>query len=187
MRYIKLFECFSIEIINELRVRKEERVQIHKDHNIIVVVPLTHRALRKYANSCQWCINSDLEEWQDYHRGNHAIIIQRNPIKPKIGVTENPVPEEIFTIAKWDRGESSFEDVCQMLNYEFRNEMSLAAYYKQISTIEGLATNIVYYSPTFGVYDMEDNLFSNFNLEIGDVPNVSEETIEIIDTYFSQP
>lgn len=185
MRYIKFFESFSIEIINELRVPREERIQIYKDDNIIVVVPLTHRALRKYANSCQWCINSDVVDWEDYHKGNHVVIIQRNPKKVKIGITNNPIPTEIFIIAKWDNNQSSFEDVCQMLNYDFRNERTLSNYYNQICVIDNFATNIVYYSPTGGVYDMEDNLFASFNLNIDDVPNVSKDIIEIIDNYFS--
>ena len=50
------------EKITEARVPRKERVQLYKDENIIVVVPLTHKALQKYAHQCQWCINDDKNE-----------------------------------------------------------------------------------------------------------------------------
>jgi hypothetical protein len=141
-------------------------------------VPLTHSALIKYSNGCQWCINSDKFEWENYHKGRHVIIIQRKPKIDKIGITGKPIPTEIFSLAKWDNGESSFDDVCMMLEYEFQNDRTMSSYYMSISTdINNFATNIVYYSPFVGggVYDMEDNLLVLFNLGIDDVPNITEE------------
>ena len=70
-------------ILKEVRVPRSERVELYKDENIIVVVPLTHRALKKYAHQCQWCINDDRGEWEDYHQKKHAVIIQRKPKKNK--------------------------------------------------------------------------------------------------------
>jgi hypothetical protein len=143
--------------------------------------------LRKYANSCQWCINGDIDEWEDYHKGRHAVIIQRNPKKVKLGITNNPTPTEIFFIAKWDNNEGSFEDVCQMLDYEFRNDRTMSNYYVNMSNdINNFGTNIVYYSPENGVYDMEDNFLPNFNYEITDIPNVTPEVIEIMDNYLTK-
>ena len=63
-------------ILKETRVPRSERVELYKDENIIVVVPLTHKALKKYANQCQWCINSDNSEWEDYHKGKHNKFIK---------------------------------------------------------------------------------------------------------------
>lgn len=182
---IKSFERH--EIINEVRVPREERVQLYKDDNIIVIVPLTHRALKKYAIGCKWCINSDYGEWEDYHKGNHVIIIQRKAKVPIIGITNNQTSNEIFWLAKWDNNESSFEDVCEILDYEFRNDRTMSDYYLNLTKdINNFSTNIVYYSPSSGsVYDMEDNLFANFNLNINDVPNVNKDIIEIIGNYFS--
>jgi hypothetical protein len=174
-------------IVSEVRVPRDERVELYKDDNIIVVVPLTHSALRKYATSCQWCINGDIDEWEDYHKGRHAVIIQRNPKKVKLGITNNPTPTEIFFIAKWDNNESSFEDVCQILDYEFRNDRTMSNYYVNMSNdINNFGTNIVYYSPENGVYDMEDNFLPNFNYEIADIPNVTPEVIEIMDNYLTK-
>jgi hypothetical protein len=162
-------------------------VELYKDDNIIVVVPLTHRALQKYAHQCQWCINDDKDEWEDYHKGLHAVIIQRNPKKPKVGITGQPVPSEIFLLAKWDNNQSSFEDVCQMLDYEFRNDRTMSDYYVTISNdINNFATNIVYYSPETGIYDQENNFLWNFNIEINDIPNVKPKVIEIMDEYLTQ-
>lgn len=174
-------------IIKEVRVPRSERVELYSDNNIIVVVPLTHRALQKYAHECQWCINSDLGEWEDYHKGKHAVIIQRNPKKPKIGITGNPTASEIFLLSKWDNNESDFDDVCQMLDYEFRNDRTMSDYYVTISNdINNFATNIVYYSPENGVYDQEDNFLWNFNYEITDIPNVTPEVIKIMDDYLQE-
>ena len=171
-------------MINEVRVSRNERVQLYKDGNIIVVVPLTHRALKKYANSCQWCINSDLSEWEDYHQGLHAIIIQRNPKKIKIGITGRPIPSEIFLIRKWVNNESSFEDVCEMLDYEFRDYRTMSDYFINITNdINNFATNIVYYSPTNGIYDMEDNYLGDYNYKISDIPHITPEVIGIMDEF----
>jgi hypothetical protein len=172
------------EELNEVRVPRSERVELYKDDNIIVVVPLTHRALQKYAHQCQWCINDDKDEWEDYHKGLHAVIIQRNPKKPKVGITGQPTASEIFLLAKWDNNQSSFEDVCQMLDYEFRNDRTMSDYYVTISNdMNNFATNIVYYSPETGIYDQEDNFLWNFNIEINDIPNVKPKVIEIMDDY----
>jgi hypothetical protein len=174
-------------VINEIRVPRSERVELYKDDNIIVVVPLTHRALQKYAHQCQWCINDDKGEWEDYHKGLHAVIIQRNPKKPKVGITGNPTASEIFLLAKWDNNQSSFEDVCQMLDYEFRNDRTMSNYYVTISNdINNFATNIVYYSPKTGIYDQEDNFLWNFNIEINDIPNVKPKVIEIMNDYLTK-
>jgi len=174
------------EIITETRVKKSDRVQLYKDENIIVVVPLTHIALRKYANSCQWCINDDKDEWEDYHKGKHAVIIQRNPKKVKIGITGNPIPSEIFFIDKWDNGNSTFQDICGILGYEFKDEDNMKDYYLNLTNnINNFGTNIVYYSPENGIYDMEDNFLWNFNYEISDIPNVTPEVIKIMNDYLS--
>jgi hypothetical protein len=174
-------------IIREVRVPRSERVELYRDDNIIVVVPLTHRALQKYANQCQWCINSDVDEWEDYHKGKHVVIIQRNPKKPKMGITGHPTASEIFLLSKWDNNESSFEDVGQMLDYEFRNDRTMADYYVNISNdINNFATNIVYYSPENGIYDQEDNFLWNFSYEITDIPNVTPEVIKIMDDYLQE-
>lgn len=175
------------EELNEVRVPRSERVELYKDNNIIVVVPLTHRALQKYAHQCQWCINDDIDEWEDYHKGKHAVIIQRNPKKPKIGITGNPTASEIFLLAKWDNNQSSFEDVCQMLDYEFKNDRTMSDYYVTISNdMNNFATNIVYYSPETGIYDQEDNFLWNFNIEINDIPNVKPKVIELMDDYLQE-
>jgi len=175
------------EELNEVRVPRSERVELYKDDNIIVVVPLTHRALQKYAHQCQWCINDDKGEWEDYHKGLHAVIIQRNSKKPKVGITGHPTASEIFLLAKWDNNQSSFEDICQMLEYEFRNDRTMSDYYVTISNdINNFATNIVYYSPETGIYDQEDNFLWNFNIEINDIPNVKPKVIEIIDDYLTE-
>jgi len=182
MKYIGKFENF--EKINEVRVPRDERIQLYKDDNIIVIIPLTHRALIKYSSGCQWCINSDKWEWEEYHKGRHVIIIQRNPKTQKVGITGNKLSTEIFYIAKFVNEESTFDDVCQMLEFDFKDVKHMIDYYKSISKdINNFSTNIVYYSPFVGgggVYDMEDNYLPNFNFTIDDVPNITNEINNII-------
>lgn len=171
-------------ILSEVRVPRDERVELYRDDNIIVVVPLTHRALQKYAHKCQWCINDDKTDWEDYHQGQHAVIIQRNPKKLKMGITGNPTASEILIMSRWDEGGYKFRDVCEILGYEFKDEKDMGDYYVKISDdINNFATNIVYYSPENGLYDMEDNSLWSFNIEINDIPNVTSEVIKIMDDY----
>ena len=171
------------KILREVRVPREERVELYKDENIIVIVPLTHRALKKYATYCQWCINDDLGEWEDYHKGKHAVIIQRKPKKVKMGITGNPIPSEILLLSRWGEG-YTFNDVQDILGYEFESKDEAEKYFLSLThNINNFAINIVYYSPENGVYDMEDNFLWNFNKEINDIPNVTPEVIEIMDNY----
>ena len=175
------------KVLKEIRVPRNERVELYRDNNIIVVVPLTHRALQKYAHRCQWCINDDKDEWEDYHKGLHAIIIQRNPKKPKIGITGNPVPTEIFIMGRWDEGGHRFKDVCGILNYNFKDEVDMKDYFTTISNdINNFGTNIVYYSPNNELYDQEDNYLGDFNYKISDIPNVTPEVIKIMNEYLTK-
>ena len=170
--------------INVIRVPKDERVELYKDDNIIVTVPLTHKALQKYANRCQWCINSDLSEWEDYHKGKHAVIIQRNTKQPKMGITGKPMSSELFVISKWGEGGYQFDDVRDILEYDFEDENELQKYEKLItSDINNFATNIVYYSPQNGIYDMEDNYIDNYGFDITDIPNITPKVKKIMDNY----
>ena len=174
----------SKKYLNEIRVPRSERVELYKDDNIIVVVPLTHRALQKYAHRCQWCINDDRGEWEDYHQKKHAVIIQRNPKKEKIGITGQPIASEILMMDRWDSGHYKFQDVCDILGYQFKDEQEMGDYYVTVSNdIDNFTTNIVYYSPENGIYDMEDNPLWGFNIEINDIPNVTPKVIEIMDDY----
>ena len=171
-------------ILREVRVPRSERVELYKDDNIIVVAPLTHRALQKYAHQCQWCINSDLDEWEEYHKGKHAVIIQRNPKKPKIGITGFPTASEILMLQRWGEG-YTFNDIQDILGYEFDDEQEADKYLSSLTKdINNFATNIVYYSPKNGIYDMEDNQMIGYN--VTDIPNVTPEVRKIMYDYLQE-
>jgi len=176
------------EELTEVRVPRDERVEIYKDDKIIVVVPLTHRALQKYAHRCQWCINDDLGEWEDNHKGKHAVIIQRKPKKNKKGITGMETEGEIFLLSKLDTGYWDWKSVVETLGYDFGGSKEKALdYFMEISNdINNFGTNIVYYSPNNGIYDMEDNFLWNYHFEITDIPNVTEEVIKIMDEYLTE-
>lgn len=186
MDLLQIIKKVLKEELSETRVPRDERVELYKDENIIVIVPLTHRALQKYATFCQWCINDDRSEWEDYHQGKHAVIIQRKPKRLKIGITGNPTASEILILERWNRGPYSFEDACGILNYQFKDRKEMRDYYLQIANdINNFATNIVYYSPEIGIYDMEDNFLWDFDIKINDIPNVTPKVIEIMDNYLT--
>lgn len=172
--------------LNEVRVPRDERVEIYKDNNIIIVVPLTHRALRKYAHECQWCINSDIEEWEDYHKGRHAVVIQRNPKKLRIGMTGMPTATEILMYTRWGEG-YTFNDVQDILGYEFESQKEADKYFSSLTgDINNFATNIVYYSPEYSVYDMEDNRIQDWGYTIFDIPNITPEIVDIMNEHLTQ-
>ena len=174
-------------ILREVRVPRSERVELYKDENIIVVVPLTHRALKKYAHQCQWCINDDLDEWEDYHKGKHAVIIQRNPKKPKIGITGNPVASELFLLDKLEQNQYDEGALQNILDYQFKDRDEMMEYFQTIGNeISDFATNIVYYSPINGLFDQEDNYMWSYHMEISQVPNVTPEVIKIMDDYLQE-
>jgi len=176
------------KILKEVRVPRNERVELYKDNNIIVVVPLTHRALKKYANECQWCINSDSYDWEDYHKGQHAVIIQRKPKKGKKGITGMETYGEIFILSRLDDGMWDWKTATDVLGYDFGGSKEKALeYYVNISNdINNFATNIVYYSPENGIYDQEDNFLWNFDYEITDIPNITPEVVKIMDDYLQE-
>jgi hypothetical protein len=172
------------KILKEARVPKDEKVQLYKDDNIIVVVPLTHRALQKYASFCQWCINDDKSEWEDQHKGQHVVIIQRNPKKSKKGITGIETEGEILILSRLDAGYWAFKDANEVLNNTFDSKEKALDYFDDITNdINNFGTNIVYYSPENGIYDMEDNYLWNYGIEIKDIPNVTPKVIEIMDDY----
>ena len=176
------------EELTEIRVPRDERVELYKDENIIVVVPLSHRALQKYANRCQWCINDDKIEWEDYHQNKHAVIIQRKPKKNKKGITGMETEGEIFLLSKLDDGDWDWDTVTQTLGYDFGGSKEKALdYFMEISRdISNFNLNIAYYSPENGIYDMEDNFLWNYGFEIEDIPNITPEVIKIMDDYLIQ-
>ena len=176
------------EELTEVRVPRDERVELYKDNNIIVIVPLSHRALQKYSHRCQWCINDDKGEWEDYHKNKHAVIIQRNPKKNKKGITGIETEGEIFLLSKLDNGEWDWKSVVGTLGYDFggSKEKALDYFMKISNDINNFNLNIVYYSPENGIYDMEDNFLWNYDYEISDIPNVTNKVIDIMDEYLTQ-
>jgi hypothetical protein len=115
----------------------------------------------------------------------HAVIIQRNPKKDKKGITGMETYGEIFLLSKLDSDEWDWKSVVDTLGYDFGGSKEKALdYYVDISNdINNFATNITYYSPENGIYDMEDNFLWNFGIEIKDIPNVTPKVIEIMDDY----
>ena len=151
--------------ITEGRVKKSDRIDIYRDDNLIVVAPLTHDALKKYASECAWCINSDKFEWENYHQGKIAVIIQRKPRKNNIGFTDQETSEEIYDFT----------------HNGVRNEEEEDYFQKLTDSIYNFDTNIIYYEPVSGtIYDKGDNLVTNFGYSIWDIPNMNGKIIEKI-------
>ena len=151
--------------ITEARVKKSDRIDIYRDENVIVVAPLTHEALQKYASECAWCINRDKYEWTHYHQGKIAVIIQRKPKKNKIGKTEQETSEEIYDFT----------------HNGTRNQEEDHYFDDLISSMSNFDTNIVYYNPSESIiYDKGDNCMSDFGYSIYDIPYINDGIINKI-------
>jgi hypothetical protein len=84
---------------------------------------------------------------------------------------------------RWGEG-YTFEDIEDILNYNFKSEEEADSYLRSLTTdMDNFATNIVYYSLVYGVYDMEDNNLGTYGYDITDIPNVTPEVVKIIDDY----
>ena len=71
-------------IIKEVSNKKEDRVKIYQDENIVVVVPLTHRSSCKYGAHTKWCTAvPSTDEHFNYYMQNGVLIyfIIRSPYK----------------------------------------------------------------------------------------------------------
>jgi hypothetical protein len=162
---IPKFKYIKGETITESRVKKSDRIDIYRDKNVIVVAPLTHEALKKYASECAWCINSDKYEWTHYHQGKIVVIIQRKPKNNKIGKTEQETPEEIYDFT----------------HNGTRNEEEDDYFDELISSVSNFDTNIVYYNPEDEIiYDKGDNCMNDFGYSIYDIPHITEDIIKKI-------
>lgn len=152
--------------ITEARVKKSDRVDIYRDENVVVVAPLTHEALQKYANECSWCINSDEDEWIYYHQGDVVIIIQRKNIKVRGGLMNyDTLPEEIYDFTHGGINNEDDEDL----------------YKELVSDIYNFDLNIVYYRPKDGLlYDKMDNCLSEFGYTIWNIPNMNQYIVDRI-------
>ena len=168
----------------EVRVPRGERIELYRDDNVIVVVPLTHRALRKYATYCQWCIIRDTYEWEQHHEGTSMVIIQRHPKPNKKGVTGNPTFFEIYSLHKLKNGYDELEDVNDVLIHNFESEEVALEYYQVlIKDINNFGLNSVYYGNDNDIYDSGDNYLRSFGYGIKDIPNMAPEIVKIMNDY----
>jgi hypothetical protein len=87
---------------------------------------------------------------------------------------------------RWGEG-YTFDDIESIMGYEFKNQEQAEEYLGSLTkNIDNFATNILYYSPKYGLYDMEDNRLQTYGYRIDDMPNVTPEVIEIMDSYLTK-
>lgn len=164
--------------LQETRVPRKDRIELYRDENIVIVIPLSHRALMKYATYCQLCINNpDDEEWEEYHQGKSLLVVQRYTTPPK------ETAKKIFLYRKIEQGDYHLDD---LLDFGFEpvesieqitNELNVL--YKDINNFD---TNVVLY--TFSgnrasMWDAEDNEMSQYGYGLEDLPNVTPEIAEL--------
>jgi ABC-type antimicrobial peptide transport system permease subunit len=176
--YIKTFKLF------EKRVPRSERIELYRDSNIVIVVPLTFEAQKKYGSHCQWCINRDFHEWKEYHKGEYVIITQRKPLPQKKGITGSPTAQEIFALE---------QGIFGMDYKKFETEKEEVDYLiKLTNDINSFDLNTVYYGRGGIMYDKENNPIHEYNRDssnnskfsIKDIPNVTDEVINKINSFF---
>lgn len=172
------------KLLKEVRVPREERIELYRNEDVVVVIPLTHRALRKYATYCQWCIIRDVNEWEQHHQGTSMVIIQRHPKPIKKGITRNPTFYEIYSLHRLKNEYDDLEYVNDVLDYNFESEeIALEYYQKLIKDINNFGLNVVYYGNDNDIYDSGDNYLRSFGYNINNVPNMSPEIIKIMDDF----
>ena len=180
MKYINTYKIF------ESRVSRNERIELYRDDKIVVVVPLTQKALQKYATGCSWCINSDVREWEDYHEGKSILIIQRNRINNEIGITGNTKSEELYWLTKLYKNESSWSDIIDEIDYDKKLDNNWRDYYKKLSSdINNFDISVVFYNG-INLFDCGNNELSEFNKTIHDIPNLNNDIINIIDQFLKR-
>lgn len=168
----------------EVRVPREERIELYRDDDVVVVIPLTHRALRKYATYSQWCIIRDVYEWEEHHQGTSMVIAQRHPNPNIKGITGNPTFYEIYSLHRLRNEYDELEYVNDVLNYNFESEDDALSYYEElIKDVNNFGMNTVYYGNDKDIYDSGDNYLRSFGYNISDVPNMSPDIIKIMDNY----
>jgi hypothetical protein len=171
------------EYLKEIRVPREERLDIYRDENLIAVLPLSHRALKKYAAYCQWCINNDEYEWEHYHQGWSVIIIQRNLIPVRTGISGLPTADELLIYQRWGEG-YTYNDVIDILGYDFGDRDTAIEYFESMLSKRDITyfnINKVYFNiDSRSVYDMADNELGGYGYNILDVPNITPEILKII-------
>ena len=176
MKHLKSYKLFEAKI----KVRGWEKNELYRDDNIVVIEPLTHNALTKYATHCQWCINDDIYEFDEYHKGSMVLIIQRKPIETKIGITGKSTADEIFYFRKLLDEDNNWEDTLLMLEHDFKTVEDVKIYYDKLRLdITNFRLSVVYYNTeTTYIYDMSDNFMFDYGLN--SIPNITEEAIESI-------
>jgi hypothetical protein len=181
---MKLIITESQTELLEIRVPREERIELYRDEEVVVVIPLTHRALRKYATYCQWCIIRDVHEWEQHHQGTSMVIAQRHPTPNRKGITGNPTFFEIYSLHRLRNEYDELEYVNDVLNYNFESEEAALEYYEElIKDINNFGLNSVYYGNDNDIYDSGDNYLRSFGYNISDIPNMTPEIVNIMDDY----
>ena len=172
----KLFEA-------NIKVRNWEKKELYRDVNIVIIAPLTHNALTKYAMNCQWCINDDQYEFDEYHKGSMILVIQRKPIESKIGITGRTTSEELFHFRKLLDGDANWDYTLEMIKHNFKTIEQLKTYYDKLRLdISNFRLTVTYYNiETNYIYDMGDNFMFDYHLK--DIPNITPEAMSEIAEY----
>jgi len=171
-------------ILFEVRVPRDERIELYRNEDIVVVVPLSHRALRKYATYCQWCIIRDTYEWENHHQGTSMVVVQRHPKPLKKGITGYPTFYEIYSLHRLNNEYDDLEYVNDVLDYNFESEDVALEYYQElIKDIDNFGMNTIYYGNDGDIYDSGDNYLRSFGYGLNDIPNITPEIINIMDNF----
>jgi len=171
-------------ILFEVRVPRDERIELYRNEDIVVVVPLSHRALRKYATYCQWCIIRDSYEWENHHQGTSMVVVQRHPKPLKKGITGYPTFYEIYSLHRLNNEYDDLEYVNDVLDYNFESEDVALEYYQElIKDIDNFGMNTIYYGNDGDIYDSGDNYLRSFGYGLNDIPNITPEIINIMNNF----
>lgn len=150
-----------------------------------MIVPLTHNALTKYTIDCQWCINSDLYEFEEYHKDKMVLIIQRKEIPYKDGLYGGEdTSEEIHDFQKYIDESYDMDYLQNIKNYDIDESNIENALKKLTSDYSNFRLSVVYYNiDDNNIVDMGNNYINQYGFTLNDIPNITAEVIDIIKEY----
>jgi hypothetical protein len=176
MKHINNFNTF----LNEGRVKKDEKIDIYRDKDFIVVAPISFQASCKYGAYSKWCISAPSNDdiWTDDINTPNAttkivFIIQRN-----LEYSESE-QEDIYKFEKYHEKQEDGEELSEEEREEYIElSDSMRGYdFSKIALIKSIKNNGVEIWDMNNIHVNDPYSSPNPNMKIEDLP-ISDIVIE---------
>ena len=97
----------NIKPLDETSVKTADRIELYRDSDYVVVVPLTHTAAMKYGCDTNWCTSTSNQQFFDWHYGDNKFfiyIINRHVKPPPLQKRNDKINNFVglYNDNKWD-------------------------------------------------------------------------------------